>query len=63
MTASGHPSPDIVVVGAGLAGLAATVALSRAGAKVLQLERKPYIGGRAYSYAHPALGEEISTLR
>ena len=61
MSASAHRTPDVIVVGAGLAGLAATVALSRAGANVLQLERKPYIGGRAYSYAHPALQEEIDS--
>ncbi len=61
MSPSAQPTPDVIVVGAGLAGLAATVALSRTGANVLQLERKPYIGGRAYSYAHPALGEEIDS--
>ena len=59
MSATGQQSPDVIVVGAGLAGLAAAVALSSAGAKVTLLERKPYVGGRAYSYQHPALGEEI----
>jgi zeta-carotene desaturase len=54
-------SADVVIVGAGLAGLAAAVALSGAGAKVSLLERKPYVGGRAYSYAHPALGEVIDS--
>ena len=53
------PHHDVVVAGAGLAGLAAANALSSAGAKVLLLERKPFIGGRAYSYLHPALQEEI----
>ena len=52
---------DVIVVGAGLAGLAAAVALSGAGAKVALLERKPYVGGRAYSYAHPALDEVIDS--
>ena len=52
---------DVVVIGAGVAGLAASVALSGAGAKVTLLERKPYVGGRAYSYAHPALGEVIDS--
>jgi zeta-carotene desaturase len=52
---------DVVIVGAGLAGLAAAVALSGAGAKVRVVERKPYVGGRAYSYPHPALGEVIDS--
>ena len=53
--------PDVLVIGAGLAGLAAAVALSGAGARVQVLERKPYVGGRAYSYLHPALEEEIDS--
>ncbi|HEY9136626.1 MAG TPA: FAD-dependent oxidoreductase, partial [Terriglobus sp.] len=53
------PSFDVIVVGAGLAGLAAASSLSYAGAKVLILERKPFVGGRAYSYQHPSLQEEI----
>ena len=52
---------DVVVVGAGVAGLAATAALSGAGARVVLLERKPYVGGRAYSYLHPALNEVIDS--
>ncbi|HXS14354.1 MAG TPA: FAD-dependent oxidoreductase, partial [Acidobacteriaceae bacterium] len=52
---------DVVVVGAGVAGLAAAVALSGTGARVVLLERKPYVGGRAYSYLHPALNEVIDS--
>jgi zeta-carotene desaturase len=52
---------DVVVVGAGVAGLAAAVALSGVGARVVLVERKPYVGGRAYSYLHPALNEVIDS--
>lgn len=52
---------DVLVVGAGVAGLAAAEALSRAGASVAVLDRKPYFGGRAYSYEHPALGEVVDS--
>jgi squalene-associated FAD-dependent desaturase len=54
-------NPDVLIVGAGVAGLAAAVALSGAGARVSLLERKPYVGGRAYSYSHPALDEVIDS--
>lgn len=57
MSTSSHA--DVIVVGAGPAGLAAATALSSAGAKVIVLERKPFVGGRAYSYLHPALQEVV----
>ena len=52
---------DVIIAGAGVAGLSAALALSNAGAKVTLLERRPYIGGRAYSYDHPALDETIDS--
>lgn len=54
-------STDVIVVGAGLAGLSAASALAEAGARVTILERRPYIGGRAYSYSHPSLEETIDS--
>lgn len=50
---------DTIIVGAGPAGLAAASALSASGARVLVIERKPFVGGRAYSYLHPALQEVV----
>ncbi len=52
---------EVVVVGGGLAGMAAAVALAEAGQRVTLLEWRPYIGGRAYSYEHPAMGEVIDS--
>jgi len=52
---------DAIVIGGGVAGLAAAVALAGAGAKVTLFERRPYIGGRAYSYEHPAIEETIDS--
>jgi len=59
MTTPAHS--DVLIVGGGLAGLSAAVALSSAGAAVTLLERKPYEGGRAYSYLHPALDDVIDS--
>ncbi len=52
---------DAIVVGGGLAGLAAAAALAEDGASVTVLERRPEIGGRAYSYELPALGEVVDS--
>jgi zeta-carotene desaturase len=56
----------VVVVGGGLAGTAAALALSEGGAgtsgnSITVLDRRPTLGGRAYSYEHPALEETIDS--
>jgi zeta-carotene desaturase len=61
LVSTGAKPRDVVVVGAGTAGLAAAVALASDGARVTLLERRPFVGGRAYSYPHPALGETIDS--
>jgi monoamine oxidase len=46
---SGAPEPDVIVVGAGLAGLTTAKDLIRAGKTVLVLEATDRIGGRAHT--------------
>ncbi len=49
----------VVVVGAGLSGLAAGVALASRSIPVVLLERRPYAGGRAYSFRDRTTGDVI----
>ena len=55
--------PAVAVVGGGLAGLAAGCALSESGFRVTLFERRPYLGGRASSYEHPATGETVDNCQ
>ncbi len=50
---------EIIIVGGGLAGLAAGVALAGAGRRVRLLEQKPYLGGRARSFCDAATGSVV----
>ena len=50
-------SHDVLVVGAGFAGVAAATALAERGARVLVIETRQRPGGRAYSWIDPATGE------
>ena len=46
---------DVLVLGGGFAGLSCAVALAEKGRKVLVLEKKPHLGGRAYSFEENGL--------
>jgi len=50
---------DVVVIGAGVAGLAAAVRLADAGRTVVVVEQAPRLGGRATSFVDRATGERV----
>ena len=54
---------SVTIVGGGVAGLAAGCALAECGHRVILLERRPYVGGRASSYEHPGTGEVIDNCQ
>jgi hydroxysqualene dehydroxylase len=53
------PCPLVLIIGGGFAGLAAAVDLAEAGARVLLLERRSFLGGRAYSFTDKTTGDTI----
>jgi len=55
-------SKNVIVIGGGLAGLAAGVALADAGCRIRLFEQRPYLGGRATSYALPN-GEHVDNCQ
>ena len=50
---------DVIVIGAGVAGFSAATALADAGARVLVLEARPGLGGRATAFNDPETGERV----
>jgi squalene-associated FAD-dependent desaturase len=53
---------NVIVIGGGLAGLSAGVALSEAGWRVRLFEQRPFLGGRATSYWLPD-GEHVDNCQ
>jgi squalene-associated FAD-dependent desaturase len=49
----------VVIIGGGIAGLATAVRLIRHGIKPIVLEKRPFLGGRAYSFTDSDTGVEI----
>jgi len=50
---------EVLIIGGGFAGLAAGVALAKAGQRVRLLEQKPHLGGRARSFVDPITGTVV----
>jgi squalene-associated FAD-dependent desaturase len=50
---------SVLIIGGGFAGLAAAVDLAEAGRRVLLLERRAFLGGRAYSFTDQTTGDTI----
>lgn len=56
---SGSSYTPVLIIGGGFAGLAAAVELTAAGRRVLLLERRAFLGGRAYSLTDPTTGDVV----
>ncbi|MBI4564180.1 MAG: FAD-dependent oxidoreductase [Planctomycetes bacterium] len=48
------PTPPVLVIGAGMAGLSAALELAKAGLRITLAERRPFPGGRSYSFRDPS---------
>jgi squalene-associated FAD-dependent desaturase len=55
--------PHIVIVGGGLAGLAAASVLADRGVRITLLESRPRLGGRASSFQDPVTGERVDNCQ
>ena len=50
---------SVAIIGGGLAGVAAAWMLHCSGYKVVLIEKRPFLGGRAYSFTDSATGVEV----
>ena len=56
---SGGHNPHIVVLGGGLSGLAAACHLLDSGYPVTLIEKRPFLGGRAFSFSDPETHSQV----
>ncbi len=56
-------APEVVIVGGGLAGLAAAVGFCLHGQRPTVLEARPYLGGRASSFVDPGTGQQLDNCQ
>jgi squalene-associated FAD-dependent desaturase len=56
-------NPNVIIIGGGLAGMAAAVALESAGVGVTLLESRRSLGGRAGSFEDPQTGEQLDNCQ
>ena len=56
---SGKSRGKVVVIGGGLAGMAAACDLADRGHPVVLMDKRPFLGGRAFSFPDPDAGREI----
>lgn len=54
---------SVLVVGGGVAGIAAATILADAGLSVSLIEKRPLLGGRASSYLDPATGDPVDVCQ
>jgi squalene-associated FAD-dependent desaturase len=55
--------PHVVIVGGGLAGLAAAAGLTEHGLRITILESRPRLGGRASSFTDPVTSEQVDNCQ
>lgn len=56
---SSSKKTDLTIIGGGFAGLAAALRLHHAGVKIQIIEKRPFFGGRAYSFREPKTGATV----
>jgi squalene-associated FAD-dependent desaturase len=59
MSPPSRSRPDVIIIGGGCAGFSAATALADRGARVLVVEARPGLGGRATAFRDPGTGERV----